>query len=287
MAADVLSLFNIELTEKPKGNFTASLTVREPLLNAYKITHGGVHICVCNAAMQAAVGSEAAQIGFTIDYYGKVPLGERLKAAAHIVKNGRTCVFVQASLWCQERLVAQATAVFLRRQAKSARETPVLCAHQERPKALIALDKNQVDERWNADDALLVKLFNQYQHRETVSRVTGEVCVSYKTDEAFVGADGFLDHSLCGVLIDNAMGLACVSQTGRALSVRLSMQVFEDIRPPVVLTCLGKLERDLGPLAFCSGTVWADDRPVATCEGIFAWAQSDKEDYQVFNVGNL
>lgn len=109
-------LLGIQFQEISQGNCTASLEVKEHLLNPLGIAHGGVAFSLadstCGGAALSALGSaRVVTQDMQIRYHGPARMG-KLIARAEVIHHGQRTITVQCLVTQEELLLASVTATF-------------------------------------------------------------------------------------------------------------------------------------------------------------------------------
>ena len=95
MAADagILALFGIELVEGGEGTMRLAMTVRDDMINAGDMCHGGVLFALADTASAFALGQvgdfRPATVDANITYLRPALKGQRIVADARVVRAGR------------------------------------------------------------------------------------------------------------------------------------------------------------------------------------------------------
>ncbi len=109
-------LLGIRFLEISKGRCTATLTIKEHLLNPLGIAHGGVTFSLadsaCGGSALSALGSaRVVTQDMQIRYHGPARLGE-LIAQSEVIHHGQRTMTVQCKVTQDELLLASVTATF-------------------------------------------------------------------------------------------------------------------------------------------------------------------------------
>ena len=100
------------------GRSHCRLEVNDSLLNPNGMVHGAAIYALADTAMGGALvsllpkGQPCATIEIKISYFKAVREG-RLVCTAHMVHQGKRIAFLEAEVWNDETLVAQATGTFV------------------------------------------------------------------------------------------------------------------------------------------------------------------------------
>ena len=110
-AADTASrALGIEIAELAPGRATATMTVRESMVNGHGITHGGYVFALADTAFALACnsrGSRAVAAHADIRFIASTELGDELRAeAVERARFGRSGIY-DVSVWQGETLVAE------------------------------------------------------------------------------------------------------------------------------------------------------------------------------------
>ena len=109
-------LLGIEFHEMAGGRCTASLQVKQHLLNPHGIAHGGVTFSLadstCGGAALSALGAPRILTqDMQIRYHGPARLG-RVEASAEVIHHGQRTITVQCRVEQAAVLIASVTATF-------------------------------------------------------------------------------------------------------------------------------------------------------------------------------
>jgi acyl-CoA thioesterase len=119
-------LLGIGIREISRGYAVLSIEVRDELRQNHGVVHGGVIASIIDTASAYAVATllDKSEVTTTIDltvHFLEAMTGGQAEARAKILREGRRVVVISVDVVADDgRLIATATAAFLRRQPRSA-----------------------------------------------------------------------------------------------------------------------------------------------------------------------
>ena len=253
------------------GEAIATITLRDALLNALGISHGGVQYHLCTLAMKALVGDDVIEAESSIDYYLSVNPTDEVKAVGRVVKDGKTCVFAQAELYANGRLAAFMTTMYLRGAEQVSEDQVKAMSFLPSSEASVefALEDNIPDPQYQGREALTKRMLCLNLETEFISQIQGSMAITLRADDTYLNDEGFIDASVLGILVDDALGLASFTDGKRKVTVRLTTRIYQRVKPPVLLRCRGDVIAEIGRFVYVNGTIWADELLIGSCAGIF------------------
>lgn len=95
------------ILEAQDGSITMEYTVQPNMLNPVGLLHGGVHAAIIDemtGMLVATLGEPNIFVSSNlyVDFFGKVKLGETIKAVAVVNKRGKTIINAECSLYNAE-----------------------------------------------------------------------------------------------------------------------------------------------------------------------------------------
>jgi acyl-coenzyme A thioesterase PaaI-like protein len=262
-------LFNIQAENTGQGQGIATQKTFAALLNVYGIVHGGDHIVVCNAAMQAAINTNVTLLNSSIEYYSKALLGDELKAIGRIIKDGQLIVFAEADLYVAYERVARVVSIFSRKTETTQLEEASSKFIQEKPSVDFFIHQNCYDPVFSDGDLKIRQVFDATPYSDEMACAQGDICLALQTEDFHKDRQGTVDDSIFMILADDAMGLATASLGYGNVTAKLSCRKFSAVRPGVVLTCFGKVDVSDEKILQATGWIWADNELVASCDGTY------------------
>lgn len=110
-------LNNIEFTALAPGMAELTVTTGPQHCNPIGMIHGGVFSTLVDAAMGNAIRSTGV-VGVTcnmsVNFIAGASQGERLSAQGRVTRAGRSMIYAEAELRCEEKLIATAIGSFFR-----------------------------------------------------------------------------------------------------------------------------------------------------------------------------
>lgn len=90
-----------------EGKIVMEFTVREAMLNPAGLMHGGVHAAIIDemtGLLVATLGEPTLYVSasLNVDFFGKVKLGEKVRAEAVLNKRGKTIMNAECALYNAE-----------------------------------------------------------------------------------------------------------------------------------------------------------------------------------------
>lgn len=108
-------LLGFELTELSRGVAIVETDVKENLVNALGIAHGGLTASLCDTAMGMAVrtlGAIPTTIEMKVNYLLPGPKGERFRAVGKVIKEGKTLIVAEGEIYCKDKLLVKSLGTY-------------------------------------------------------------------------------------------------------------------------------------------------------------------------------
>lgn len=272
MFSEFQKSLGIQFEKNDGETVVLTLPVTDSILNTSKIAHGGNHIALGNAAMRALVGPDATQVCATVEYLDKVSPDGVMRAEARLLRNGRSFVFAEAHMYDDDRLVARLSTQYSRIFLTD----KVTCQKIPQVNEQISfIELSRPCEKASSEqDRMVRNLFNLRDLFPALITHSEELSLSLKTGLYHAGSDGYVDRAVYGILADNTLGFACFAQGSAVVTVRLAINYIEPVKVGTTLYCRAQIEGCSGNIYFTSGSIWADNRIIGTCEGVFSAVMS-------------
>ncbi|MCA9900947.1 MAG: PaaI family thioesterase [Ardenticatenaceae bacterium] len=117
-------LIGLEFSAWGEGQSSCHLEVKPALLNPNGVLHGAVIYAMADTGMGGALVStlEAGQVCSTVEIkisYFRAILAGRLRCDARVIQKGKRLAFLEAAIYQDDALIAQATGTFAIGQIKA------------------------------------------------------------------------------------------------------------------------------------------------------------------------
>lgn len=115
----LFSFLGIEIVEIQTDTAVLSLVIKPDLLQGAGMAAGGILATMLDEAMAHAVlaGNQPGQftttVNMNVSYYRPVNKGDALVCTAKVTKRGKRVSFTEATIVCNDKAVAHATASFM------------------------------------------------------------------------------------------------------------------------------------------------------------------------------
>jgi acyl-CoA thioesterase len=109
------NLLNLHLNELGPGFAEIGTTTRPEHTNPLGIIHGGLPMSMADAAMANAVrslGVKAVTVDCSTSFTAAAGINEALVARGKVLKSGKNLIFVEASVFCGDKLIADSKGTF-------------------------------------------------------------------------------------------------------------------------------------------------------------------------------
>ncbi|NLX88278.1 MAG: PaaI family thioesterase [Syntrophomonadaceae bacterium] len=109
-------LLGLKLVRLSPGQSEFEVLTEEKHCNPLGLLHGGLIMSIADAAMGNAIrslGITGVTVDISVAMIAAVPHGSVLQAIGKVRKAGKTVIFTDAEVWCENRLVGQAKGTFV------------------------------------------------------------------------------------------------------------------------------------------------------------------------------
>jgi len=257
------------------GEAVVILQMRDTLMNALGVAHGGIHYHLCATAIKAAAGEGMLELECSIEYFSPLQLTDTARALGYVDRDGKTLVFAHAELYVGERLTAYMSAILLRSQEQDlfgeVVASPSMLGPRSRPdpSVVFALEENICDPKYTGSEAFLKMMFCYNLGSELVKRLKGSLVISVQLDEKYTDTEGAIDSSFFGIISDSALGLTSYSNGDKTVTIKLTTRLYKKAEPSTVLRCRADVTSEIGRLVYVDGSLWDNEALVGSCSGVF------------------
>jgi len=108
-------LLDMKLVCLSPGQSEFEVLTEKKHCNPLGLLHGGLIMSIADAAMGNAIrsmGITGVTVDISVSMIAAVPYGSVLRAVGKVRKAGRTMIFTDGEVWCQDQLVAQARHIY-------------------------------------------------------------------------------------------------------------------------------------------------------------------------------
>lgn len=109
------NLLGLNLNELGPGSAEIVTTTRPEHTNPLGLIHGGLPMSMADAAMGNAIrtlGVKAVTVDFSTSLIAGAGINEMLVARGKVLKAGKNLIFVEASVFCGDKLIANSKGTF-------------------------------------------------------------------------------------------------------------------------------------------------------------------------------
>jgi acyl-coenzyme A thioesterase PaaI-like protein len=266
-------LFGYRIANK-KNESIVSVSTRKEMVNIHGTIHGAISYGICNKAMLEAIGADLMCINSSIEYYLPAFVGDDLYATGEVVKDGNTVVYAKASLYHNDILIAGAYGAYSRESLDKDTLEPTGTVGLSMVHPILTLGSYENDVESKMDNLYFMQLFSRKTNQiNRIKSANGKVSFSLQTEDIHQNERGFIDDSLIIALCDSSIGAAALSLGYRAVTIKLSLQLFEPTKPGVVITTSSEVYYRSGKAIQALSWVWADSKVIGLCTGGFFTAE--------------